>query len=92
MTQPKLYTNHYNVNGLNVYRSKLTIIAFIMLIQYLLFIMVFRITPLFLAHDHWYVSSEIISIDLEQTLNLTSTSTPDETNKPFLDNFWLKYI
>ena len=56
---PKLYTNHYNINGLNIYKSKLTVVVFITVVIYSLLMFSFRLFPLIMAKDDWYVSEEL---------------------------------
>ena len=47
MTQPKLNTNYYNLNGKDVYQSKWTIIVFACMLSTLGFIFVWEISPVF---------------------------------------------
>ena len=73
---PKFMTSHYNVNGMNTFRSKWTIIAFICMVGYICWIFFYQCIPLFLGLTQLRFDSTVVETwNLGNNLNLKSNAT-----------------
>jgi hypothetical protein len=83
MSFPKLFTRHYNVNGLNVYRSPLTIFVFFVMILYFFKVFLIDVNPLF--YQDWYVSSEFKIENLKHNMDIKQNTTQ---SLGMISTFW----
>ena len=86
ITFPKLFTKHYNVNGLNVYRSYLTITVFFGIFSYFIYVLSVNLLPLF--YKDYYVSSTLSQTWLKNNLDIHGNTTADT----YFGKIWQKYV
>ena len=72
LSQPKLKTPHYNVNGLNLFTSRITIFIFSVAVVIFIFYQLFYFIPVFacLIDPNLYVSSEYIVTPLSEMVDV----------------------